>query len=411
MRRLMTEQGVSLHRLAKMVHYDVGYLSKIRNGKKPPSLALVKLIDEALKADGALESVAPVPRSKRPTAASNAAPTVDEHRLPALADLPTGGQAGDLESRLIAPPPPSPSKVTAAYIAVIRGMLDALTASERQFGGGHARLYAWNYLRDIVRPQLNARADQIVFRDLCAISVEFSLRVASMQMDVGNATASRALLSAALPLAQQTGSPVVVAWVLARCGEQDMYEQYVDRALAYTSGAAAMARRSPPAARSFILAKYALALSMAGDRTGTLRILGGLRDIYEKTGSGAEPEWMRCYGLAHLRHDEGRCLNYLGMGDGAVLAAQQSMQDRRLSRPQAFSLAVQAIGHARSKDKAVDRACEVGHQLVDLASQLASDRVRIQLANVLDALRPYRMSATVQGLAEAARPVLRDSLE
>jgi len=77
--------------------------------------------------------------------------------------------------------------------------------------------------------------------------------------------------------------------------------------------------------------------------------------------------------------------------------------------PEGFSLAVQAIGHARSKDKAMDRACEVGHELVAMTSQLASDRVRTQLANVLNALRPYRTSGAVQGLIEAVRPVLRDS--
>jgi len=230
-----------------------------------------------------------------------------------------------------------------------------------------------------------------------------------MQLDAGNAAASRALLGAALPLAQETGDPVVVAWVLARFGEQDMHENRVDRALAYTGGAAAMTRRSPPGARSFILAKHALAVSMTGDRTETLRVLGQVHDAYEKAGSGGEPGWMRCYGLEHLRHDEGRCLNYLGMGDEAVRAAEESMRARRLSRQKAFSLAVQAIGHAHSKDKAVDRACEVGHELIAITSQLASDRVRAQLANVLNALRPYRTSAPVRRLIEAARPVLRDS--
>jgi len=118
---------------------------------------------------------------------------------------------------------------------------------------------------------------------------------------------------------------------------------------------------------------------------------------------------MRSYGLEHIRHDEARCLNNLGMGDRAVIAAEESMRFRRLSRPRAFSLAVQAIGHVQGKDKAVDRACEIGSELVAVTSEIASDRVRVELAKVLTALRPYRRSAAVRELADAAQPFLGGS--
>jgi len=298
---------------------------------------------------------------------------------------------------------------TAVDVAMIRSVLDALTAHERQFGGGDARAYAMDYLRRIVWPRLHATAGAPAFGDLCALAAEFSLRVASMQLDAGNPRASRDLLGAGLPPAQETGSPVMVAWVLARFGELDVREQNVDRAVAYTSGAAAMARRAAPRARSFILAKHALALSMTGDRTATLRVLGKAQDSAATAGGTGEPEWMRFYGIEHLRHDQARCLINLGMGDHAIPAAEESMRARRLSRPRAFSLAVQAIGHVQSKDNAVDRACQVGAELVTITGQLASDRVRVELARVLCALHPYRSSAAVRELAEAARPVLGDS--
>jgi hypothetical protein len=261
----------------------------------------------------------------------------------------------------------------------------------------------------MVWPHLHAAASAAAFGDLCALAAEFSLRAASMQLDAGNARASRDLLGAGLPLAQETGDPVLVAWVLARFGELDVRQKNVDRAMAYTSGAAAMARRATPRARSFILAKHALALSVTGDRDATLRVLGQAQDSAAKAGSSGEPEWMRFYGAEHLRHDQARCLANLGMGDQAIAAAEESMRARRLSRPRAFSLAVQAIGHVRSKDNAVDRACELGAELVTITGQLASDRVKVELARVLTALQPYRTSAAVRELVEAARPVLGDS--
>jgi hypothetical protein len=161
---------------------------------------------------------------------------------------------------------------TAVDVAMVRCVLDALTAHERQFGGGEARAYAMDYLRRMVWPRLHAVAGAPAFGDLCALAAEFSLRAASMQLDAGSAGASRDLLGAGLPLAQESGDPVLVAWVLARFGELDVRQKNVDRAVAYTGGAAAMARRATPRARSFILAKHALALSVAGDRTATLRV-------------------------------------------------------------------------------------------------------------------------------------------
>jgi hypothetical protein len=303
------------------------------------------------------------------------------------------------------------SAVPAAAVDVpmIRNALDALTAYERQFGGGDARAYAVDYLRHIVQPRVRMAASEGLSRGLGALAVEFSLRVASMQLDAGDARASRELLGAGLSMAQETGNLILVAWALARVGELDIHEGNVERALAYTGGAAAMVQRSSPRARSFILAKHALALSMTGDRTETIRAIRTSQDGLENTSGNGEPAWMRSYGLEHIRHDEARCLNNLGMGDRAVIAAEESMRFRRLSRPRAFSLAVQAIGHIQSKDKAVDRACEIGSELVAVTGEIASDRVRVELARVLTALRPYRRSAAVRELADAARPVLAGS--
>jgi hypothetical protein len=334
--------------------------------------------------------------------------TIWPHPISAAISSSVGADGALWQEAAIPPAGFTALAVTTVDLAMIRSVLDALTVHERQYGGGEARAYAVDYLRRIVWPRLDVTASTPVFGDLCALAAEFSLRAASMQLDVGHAGASRDLLGAGLSLAQQTGSPVMVAWVLTRFGELDVREKRVDRAVAYTSGAAAMARRSPPRARSFILAKHALALSMTGDRAATLRVLDKAQDSASMDGSG-EPAWMHCYGIEHLRHDQARCLINLGMGDQAVPAAEESMRARRLSRPRAFSLAVQAIGHVQSKDNAVDRACQIGTELVTITSQLASDRVKVELARVLSVLQPYRTSPAARELTEAARPVLNGS--
>ncbi|MBV9023395.1 MAG: helix-turn-helix domain-containing protein [Streptomycetaceae bacterium] len=54
LRRLRKHQGLSLSALACLLHYSKGYLSKIENGAKPPTLDLARRCEQALQAKGAL---------------------------------------------------------------------------------------------------------------------------------------------------------------------------------------------------------------------------------------------------------------------------------------------------------------------------------------------------------------------
>jgi WD40 repeat protein/transcriptional regulator with XRE-family HTH domain len=54
LRLLRKRQGLSLSALAGLLHYSKGYLSKIENGAKPPTLDLARRCEEALQARGTL---------------------------------------------------------------------------------------------------------------------------------------------------------------------------------------------------------------------------------------------------------------------------------------------------------------------------------------------------------------------
>ncbi|MDG4765014.1 UTRA domain-containing protein [Solwaraspora sp. WMMD406] len=54
MRRLRLERGMSFRDLAKKAYFSRSYLCEIENGKKPPSLHLVKALDACLNAEGQL---------------------------------------------------------------------------------------------------------------------------------------------------------------------------------------------------------------------------------------------------------------------------------------------------------------------------------------------------------------------
>ena len=53
-RRLLGERCISLHELSRRSHWDTGYLSKVINGRKSGSYALVRDLDNVLDADGEL---------------------------------------------------------------------------------------------------------------------------------------------------------------------------------------------------------------------------------------------------------------------------------------------------------------------------------------------------------------------
>jgi tetratricopeptide (TPR) repeat protein len=60
-RRLMAEQRVGLRELARQVHYDPGYLSKVVNGQKAVSGNLARRLDAVLDAGGALAAFRTIP--------------------------------------------------------------------------------------------------------------------------------------------------------------------------------------------------------------------------------------------------------------------------------------------------------------------------------------------------------------
>ncbi|WP_170068087.1 helix-turn-helix domain-containing protein [Lentzea guizhouensis] len=60
-RRLRTERGLTLTRLAELVRYSKSYLSKIENGQVRPTQEMAQAFEDALQADGRLMALADAP--------------------------------------------------------------------------------------------------------------------------------------------------------------------------------------------------------------------------------------------------------------------------------------------------------------------------------------------------------------
>ncbi|WP_232376335.1 helix-turn-helix domain-containing protein [Amycolatopsis aidingensis] len=59
LRRLRRARGLSLSRLARLVHYSKGHLSRVENGGKAATPELALACDQALHAGGELHALVP----------------------------------------------------------------------------------------------------------------------------------------------------------------------------------------------------------------------------------------------------------------------------------------------------------------------------------------------------------------
>jgi transcriptional regulator with XRE-family HTH domain len=66
LRALMDQRGISGNKLARAVYCDKALISRIANGKQPPSASMAQLLDEALGAQGSLVALARKAWSARP---------------------------------------------------------------------------------------------------------------------------------------------------------------------------------------------------------------------------------------------------------------------------------------------------------------------------------------------------------
>lgn len=362
------------------------------------------------------DSVSSPNAARRQTAAAAGPP-------PALAPLNIGGVADAAHPRgdtVFLSAAPADVRIEQGDVMAMRAMLTTLTISDRQFGGQHTLQHAADYFQTMIAPRLRSPAPDSDRRALQSLATEFLLRVAALHLDAGQARTAHTYLGKALTLTHEAEDVTLMAWVLSRMGEYEIHQallarhhgnldewaRRVGQAMGYTSGAAAMVERSAPSAKAFLLSKHALAVAMSGDRGATMRILRQVRLSAEQAGSTPEPPWMGSYGWEHVRHEEARCFYTLGLGDEAVRAVQDSLPARTGTRPRAFSLGVQALGHLQTSDLSVDQACTLTQELISCIRRVRSDRLVLRLGEIMRALKPHARVATVKELQETARPLL-----
>jgi len=358
-RRLMAEQRVGLRELARQVHYDPGYLSKVVNDRKTVSGTLARRLDAALDAGGVLAAFQTIPDLRgtfvyddleRIILAARCPKRLDRKIIRSLAEVLAAEHrlAGQVDSvqmlKAIAGELSVVLSLTREARAPLRGEVLGIAGQYAQFAGwlnAHAgRLTVANAWHD----RALAWAAESGDADMTATTLNLKAQVAWLGGKVGPMIGlSQAAQRGTAPNADVRALAVQLeATGHALAGDGDNAYGKLDEAASLIGNAAGDPEAGPPWA-------------VYGSSPAFLALQRGLAYFYLDRNARAV-EWLSA-GLTELPPEAGQ--SELFAGYRVQLAA----------------------AHARAGDP--EQACSVAAQAVLIARQAGSSRMRAQLDRLL----------------------------
>jgi transcriptional regulator with XRE-family HTH domain len=289
MRQLMAERNLSLRRLAKIVPCNVGYLSRIMNGLKPPSTQVAARLDELLGANGELLALvdgttAAPPISEELPDLGWAASVEDARRIvvelfgcDASARTVQSGEREVVRSatlRWLVEPPDAKTQQVRGWRRIGESDVKRLHAVRRHLkilddahGGGTAFPMALSYLRGEVKPLLEGHYGETTGRQLLEAAAELVLDAGWMAYDAGaDQQLARRYMVHALRLAHAADNRLLGGRILCALSHQALHLREVrlavELARAARSGTAEVAT---PKVTAMVAAMQACALAAAGE--------------------------------------------------------------------------------------------------------------------------------------------------
>jgi hypothetical protein len=296
--RHLAERGVSLHQAARLTHYDVSYLSKVVNGRKPGSRQLAGALDRLLGANGALADLI----TDKPLAAVAAPVAGDET------------EAWEL-SRLVAA-----SDVGAATLNRIEQAVDDLAIAYPGTPPAELLGRVRRHLGYVAR-LLDARKTLDEHRRLLVASGWLALLAATCAIDLRWWDAASARLRTAEQLARETGHAEMTAW----CLETRAWQLLTVGDYPAAAGLARDAQAAAPHSGSAVIqatAQEGRALARLGDpgRAGAYAAMSRVEALVSSLPMPSQPEHHYRYDPAKSEAYAATTLSWLGDPAGERVA-------------------------------------------------------------------------------------------
>ncbi len=374
---LRSRAGLSLAELGAAAYVVRGYVHHLEHGRRWPSVDVVKALDAALDADGAL--LAAWELGVKPRRSVQRRDDITGILIPVTATT------ASTDSPLI-------------DVVAVRTMAQALQAADRQIGGGRLYPSVLRYLHAEIAPALVDPRGDDGSGELFAAAASLTEIAGWMAHDGGLDDAARGHFSRAYRLSTAAGSDSLAANVCAsmshlaaQFGQAPDAVRIAETGLDWARAADGVARL---VARLHAMRAVGLALcGQAGEATIALaaaeRALG--------TADVEPAEWIAGFDEAALAGEVALCL--LGLGDlaAAERAAERVIElrdgDRVRSRAFGQLTLARVLVHAGRPDEAAVH----GRAVCAVAPSLSSARVHRQLTGLGAALHPYRDATEVAG--------------
>ncbi|GAA3766557.1 hypothetical protein [Salinactinospora qingdaonensis] len=307
---------------------------------------------------------------------------------------------------LVAPPAllglSSSEKITVSAddVAAVRRACHLFEALDHEFGGGHARSTAVQYLHSEVVPLLRGNYTTAMGSELFAATSHFSYKVGAMAYDAALHGLARRYFMQALNFAHLASDAALAGKALALMSHQANflgdYRSAVDFA---RSAKAGTGKAVTPGVYAMYSAMEARGLASLGEERECTVALTEMEQGFGKRGS-EEPEWLDYFDEAEVHDEFAHCFHDLGRArtaaDHAHRATTLTRQEYRRSRTFAGLILASShlIGEPWKQD--VERACALAEKALNDAGTLRSARVHAYVRQFNERLTPYTKTTAVQ---------------
>ncbi|MGW6281984.1 hypothetical protein [Kribbella sp. NPDC055071] len=315
---------------------------------------------------------------------------------------------------LVSPPADPPyrthglGRVGVDDVEAIRATLQMFERLDHQFGGGHARSAAVQYLTDAVTPLLHANYTDAIGRELFSVAAQFTYKTGAMAYDVGRHGLARRYFVQALNLAHASGHRPLGGKVLALMSHQANYlgehREAVDLARAAALGAGADAT---PRVRSMYAAMEARGLASIGDKRACLRMMRHAEASFAKsTEADGEPDWIGYFDQSELHDELAHCFTSLRTPREAERHAQAALRGSIDLHPRSRTFCRISLATSYLDAGEIAQACATAGEALAAAGKIKSARVRKYVRTFDNALTSFGRHRSISEFRERAREIL-----
>lgn len=414
LRRRRLAAGLTITRLAVLVHYSKGQLSKVERGIKMPSPELARLCDAALAADGALIRLA----DERPArAGSTVAKNGDEEawlmRLfgeglgefqPLSRRQVVVAGAASIPSISLRKPATTRSIGDSTLLGVFRTIFDEY----RRLGqaGASSQLLPALVAQIRTLQELSRNAGQHTRQALLVLASRYAEYVGWLVQETGNEQAALRWTRHAVALADAGGDQNLAAYGLVRHALITLYHGDANRTIQLAWQA--QSGGAPTRIQGLAAQREAQGHALAGDYDACMRALEHSRVLLARhVPDAATP----IIGPSNLPDPaemiRGWCLYDLGRPRAAaeVLDQQLPQIPREAVRTRVRFGVRRALAHAAAGE--VDHACQLSGALLDDAITIGSATVATDLRKLARTLSRHPRNASMRCLAPKLGTALR----